>query len=163
MPHLTAACRTVAFCSVIMASFYAAAPTRADDAEMIATCLQTERDAGRDSHSCIGRISDPCLNDPAGQSTVGMVQCTDKETKVWDTMLNEEYTRLLGLLSVPAAESVRKAQRSWVETRDADCHVAYDIFEGGTIAQPIAARCMLDHTADRALQVRSWREMAQPE
>jgi len=163
MPHLTAACRTIAFCSVVMAAFSLTAPARADDAEMIATCLQTERDAGRDQHSCIGRISDPCLNDPAGQSTVGMVQCTDKETKVWDTMLNEEYTRLLGLLEGAATEGVRKAQRLWVETRDADCHVAYDIFEGGTIAQPIAARCMLDHTADRALQVRAWREMAQPE
>jgi uncharacterized protein YecT (DUF1311 family) len=130
---------------------------------MIATCLQTERDAGRDSHACIGRIADPCLNDPAGQSTVGMVECTDKETKIWDAMLNEEYARLLGLIAAPAAEAVRKAQRLWIETRDADCRVAYDIFEGGTIAQPIAARCMLDHTADRALQVRSWREMAQPE
>lgn len=149
--------------AVLVLAGYGAAPTRANDAEMIATCLQTERDAGRDAHSCIGRVSDPCLNEPSGQSTVGMVQCTDKETKVWDAMLNEEYARLLGLISGVAVENVRKAQRLWVETRDADCHVAYDIFEGGTIAQPIAARCMLDHTADRALQVRSWREMAQPE
>jgi uncharacterized protein YecT (DUF1311 family) len=142
-----------------MLAGYGAAPTRANDAEMIATCLQTERDAGRDAHSCIGRVSDPCLNEPSGQSTVGMVQCTDKETEVWDAMLNEEYARLLGILTGAAAESVRKAQRLWLETRDAECHVPYDIFAGGTIAQPIAARCMLDHTADRACRCGPARDM----
>jgi uncharacterized protein YecT (DUF1311 family) len=149
--------------TVLLLAVHGAAPAHADDAEMIATCLQTERDAGRDVHSCIGHIADPCLDDPAGQSTVGMVQCMDKETKLWDTMLNEEYTRLLSIITGAAAESVRKAERAWIATRDADCQVAYDIFQGGTIAQPISARCRLDHTADRALQVRSWREMAQPE
>jgi len=163
MPHYTAPWRAIALSAVLVAAFFSAAPARADDAETIAACLQAERDAGRDQHSCIGSISDPCLNEPAGQSTVGMVDCTEKETKIWDTMLNEEYGRLMSLLQGKAAEAVRKAERLWIEARDADCLVPYAIYEGGTIAQPTAASCRLDHTADRALQVRTWREMAQPE
>ncbi len=64
-----------------------------------------------------------------------MVQCVDGETKVWDDLLNADYQRLLGVLPSTAVESVRQAQRSWIVTRDADCHVPYDIFEGGTMAR----------------------------
>ena len=39
----------------------------------------------------------------------------------------------------------------------------YEIFEGGTMAQPIAANCALAHTADRMLQVRAWLQMVQLE
>jgi uncharacterized protein YecT (DUF1311 family) len=60
-------------------------------------------------------------------------------------------------------EKVRAAQRSWLKTRDADCGVPYEIYEGGTMAQPIAASCALNQTAMRALQMRDWREMAQPQ
>jgi len=139
----------------------AQSPTPADE-EQIAACLQSQRDAERDGHDCIGRIADKCLDAPDGQSTLGMVQCLDRETKVWDEILNDEYNRLLGALPKAAADSVRSAERAWLATRDADCHVAYDIFEGGTMAQPIAARCMLDHVGARALQLRDWRELAQP-
>lgn len=136
---------------------------QADDSEIIAACVQGERDAGRPPLNCVGRVSDPCLESSEGQSTAGMVACTDKETKVWDEMLNEEYGRLIGLLSSKAAEAVRQAQRDWIALRDADCKVPYEIFEGGTMAQPIAANCVLTHTADRAMQVRAWRDMAQPQ
>jgi uncharacterized protein YecT (DUF1311 family) len=138
-------------------------PAAADDAEIIATCVQAERDANRTPLNCVGRVSDPCLQSDGGQSTRGMVDCTDKETKVWDQMLNEEYGRLLGILNAKAADEVRKAQRRWISSRDADCKVPYEIFEGGTMAQPVAANCMLTQTADRAVQVRAWREMAQPQ
>ena len=138
-------------------------PASADDSEIIAACVQGERDAGRSPLGCVGRISDPCLESSEGQSTAGMVACSDKETKVWDEMLNDEYGRLLGLLGSKAAEAVKQAQRNWIALRDADCKVPYEIFEGGTMAQPIAANCVLTHTADRAVQVRAWREMAQPQ
>jgi uncharacterized protein YecT (DUF1311 family) len=138
-------------------------PAQAADAETIAACLKSERGAGRDGRQCIGRVSDPCLEQPGGQTTVGMVECTDRETKVWDDLLNAEYKRLLGVLGDKAQASVRAAERAWIAARDADCSVPYDIFEGGTIAQPIAASCILSHTAMRALQLRNWRDMAQPE
>jgi uncharacterized protein YecT (DUF1311 family) len=78
-------------------------------------------------------------------------------------MLNEEYGRLLPLLKEDAAEDVRKAQRIWITSRDADCRVPYYFFDGGSIVQTLGARCLLNHTAERALLLRSWREMAQGE
>lgn len=137
-------------------------PATADDGEVIAACVQVETDAGRTPLSCVGRVSDPCLESDAGQSTVGMVECTDRETKVWDAMLNEEYGRLLALLKGKAAEEVRNAQRIWITLREADCKVPYELFEGGSMAQPVGANCNLTHTADRAMQVRAWREMVEP-
>ncbi|MCZ7593480.1 MAG: DUF1311 domain-containing protein [Hyphomicrobium sp.] len=94
---------------------------------------------------------------------MGMVDCINRETKIWDNLLNDEYGRLMKMLSAKAAEDVRKAQRIWITSRDADCAVPYEIFEGGTMAQPIAANCVLAHTANRMMQVRSWLEMVQPD
>jgi uncharacterized protein YecT (DUF1311 family) len=135
----------------------------AAEPQIIATCLKAERKANRDGHACIGRISDPCLKLPGGETTVGMVQCADRETKIWDGLLNAAYRDLLHVLGDKAAASVRTAQRAWISARDADCRVPYDIFEGGTMAQPISANCVLEHTAQRTLQLRNWREMAAPE
>jgi uncharacterized protein YecT (DUF1311 family) len=69
----------------------------------------------------------------------------------------------LKVLPAPAAESVRQAQRNWVALRDADCKVPYDIYEGGSMARIDSANCVLGHTAERVLQLRIWRQMAQPE
>jgi uncharacterized protein YecT (DUF1311 family) len=159
----TASCRA---CAALLALVLCAASTtsaHANDSETIATCLHDERAADRDGQACVGRVADPCLDEPAGQSTFGMVECARREAKIWDDMLNDEYVRLMGHLNEKAADNVRNAQRAWIEMRDADCRVPYDLFDGGTMAQPIAARCMLDRTAIRALQIRFWRETAQGE
>jgi len=152
-----------ALLAAVAVTMVAQAPARADDGETIAACLQAERDGDRDLHGCIGRIADPCAETPEGQSTVGTVACSDREMKAWDALLNEEYQRLLGLLKPEAAEDLRKAQRLWVTSRDADCRVPYYFYGGGTMVQIVGARCQLDHTAERALLIRSWREMAQGE
>ncbi len=156
--------RTVAVVlTTLLAIVGLSAVASADDSEIIAACVQGEREANRSALTCVGRISDPCLDKPEGQSTVGMVECIRRETKVWDDMLNAEYRRLLELLKGKAADTVRSAQRNWIALRDSDCQVPYEIFEGGTMAQPIAADCIRSHTADRAIQLRAWRDMAQPQ
>ena len=62
-----------------------------------------------------------------------------------------------------AASRIVKAQRQWIGLRDADCAIPYELFEGGTLAQPIGANCVMANTAELMLQVRAWREMVQPE
>jgi hypothetical protein len=47
--------------------------------------------------------------------------------------------------------------------RNSDCAIPDVLFEGGTMAQPMAASCIMQNTADRMLQVRAWRLMVQPE
>ncbi len=83
------------------------------------------------------------------------------ETKAWDDILNAEYQRLLSLLKPEAAGDVKKAQRLWLQARDADCRVPYYFYDGGTIVKVLGAECDRDHTADRAILIKNWREMAQ--
>lgn len=92
-----------------------------------------------------------------------MVDCINRETKIWGDLLNDEYGRVMKLLSDKAAEDVRKTQRIWITSRDSDCAVPYEIFEGSTMAQPIAANCALAQTANRMMQARSWLEIVKGE
>jgi uncharacterized protein YecT (DUF1311 family) len=149
--------------AVAVATLVSLGPAAADDAATINACLKKEHDAARSGRDCIGRISDPCLRQPGHESTTGMVECVDTETKVWDDLLNADYQRLLGALGDKAAESVRQAERAWIALRDADCGVPYEIYEGGTMARLDGANCVLEHTADRVLRLRTWYEMAHPE
>ncbi len=54
-------------------------------------------------------------------------------------MLNAEYQRLLHAVEGKAAEDIVKAQRLWIGLRDADCAIPYELFDGGTMSQPIGA------------------------
>jgi uncharacterized protein YecT (DUF1311 family) len=141
----------------------AVAPAAADDAATIASCLKAEHAANRDGHACMGKVSDPCLEGKGSETTTSMVACVDNEIKVWDDLLNADYQSLLQVVPEKAAESIRKAQRAWIALRDADCRVAYDIYEGGTMARLDSVSCVLRHTSERVLQLRIWRQMARPE
>lgn len=141
----------------------AAATARADDAEVITSCVKSAFAANTDARACIGRVASPCLDNPENQSTHAMIACNDRETKVWDGLLNDEYQRLLGAIEGKTKDDVVKAQRQWIGLRDMDCAIPYALFDGGTMAQPIGANCVLESTAERMLQVRAWREMIMPD
>jgi uncharacterized protein YecT (DUF1311 family) len=138
-------------------------PAAADDAETVTACLAAELKVGRDGRGCIDRVADACIRETKAETTTAMVECVDRGVDAWDKVLNADYQDLLKLLPGPAAESVRKAQRAWIALRDADCAVPYDIFEGGTMARIDSVSCVQNHTASRVLQLRIWRQMAQPE
>ncbi len=144
-----------------IAMFAAVTPAVADDTATITACLDAEHKANRDARTCIGRISDPCLE--KSSDTTSMVACVDREVKVWDDLLNADYQRLLKAIPASATDSVRAAQRAWIASRDADCKVPYDIYEGGSMARIDSVSCLLGHTGERVLQLRTWRSMAQPE
>ncbi len=143
------------------AMFAAMPPAVADDTGTITSCLDAEHKANRDPHICIGRVSDPCLE--KASDTTSMVACVDREVKIWDGLLNADYQSLLKVVPASAADSARQAQRAWIASRDADCKVPYDIYEGGTMARIDSVNCLLGHTGERVLQLRTWRSMAQPE
>ncbi|MTD93246.1 DUF1311 domain-containing protein [Hyphomicrobium sp. xq] len=138
-------------------------PAAADDAAVIEACLKSaDADNGK-PHDCIGRIADACLDKPENQSTHAMSACSNREAEIWDSLLNTEYQRLLGAVEGKAKDDIVKAQRQWIGLRDADCAISYELFDGGTMAQPIGANCLMANTAERMLQVRAWRMMVQPE
>lgn len=136
---------------------------RADDAQVISSCLKSAFDENKDARTCVGLVANACLDKPENQSTHAMVACNDRETNIWDGLLNAEYQRLLGVVEGKAKDDIVKAQRQWIGLRDMDCSVPYALFEGGTMAQPIGASCIMENTAERMLQVRAWRMMIQPE
>ena len=140
----------------------AASPSLAGESPeaAIAACLKTE---GANAYACIGRATDACAKTPDGQSSVGESKCARDESTAWDGLLNTDYKALLELLKPEAAEDLRKAQRIWVTSRDADCRVPYYFYEGGSIVQILGARCLMDRTAERALLIRSWLQMAKGE
>ena len=141
-----------------------ALPAEADDTAVIEACLKSAYadDKGK-PHDCIGRLADACLDKPENQSTHAMSACSNAEADIWDALLNAEYHRLLAAVDGKAKDDIVKAQRQWVGLRDADCAIPYALFDGGTMAQPIGANCVMQSTAERMLQVRAWREMVQPE
>jgi uncharacterized protein YecT (DUF1311 family) len=155
--------RTVIVSLAVLACASAAEAAPTDPPSAISTCLTAAKgDAGRE-RACIDTVAGPCMKKPEGQSTPGMVDCIMEETKAWDAILNAEYNRLLPLLKGEAAGDVKKAQRLWIEARDADCRVPYYFYDGGTIVKILGAECERNHTADRAILIKNWREMAQGE
>ena len=139
-------------------------PTAADDSAVIEACLKSaDADNGK-PRDCIGRLADACLDKPENQSTHAMSRAAPTaEAEIWDRLLNTEYQRLLGAVEGKAKDDIVKAQRQWVGLRDADCAIPDELFDGGTMAQPIGANCVMENTAERMLQVRAWRMMVQPE
>jgi uncharacterized protein YecT (DUF1311 family) len=87
-------------------------------------------------------------NRECGVSTPEMVACIDEKTAYWDKRLNAVYPKALKLAEPKQREQLRKAQRLWVQYRDANC-LYWDLGEG-TIARIEAADCMYRMTKDRA-------------
>ncbi len=137
---------------------------RADFAT-IRTCLSDRADVPR---SCIGTIANPCQDAPGGASTIGIDTCLGRETAAWDTLLNESYKvavasakttdeRLAsdGIYEPGVAAALVKAQRAWIAYRDAECDRRYELFKEGTIRTNIASDCVLELTAQRAIELRA--------
>jgi uncharacterized protein YecT (DUF1311 family) len=87
-----------------------------------------------------------------GQSTYEIVQCQKAELALLDKRLNAAYRRALkDAQSDKQREQLRKAQRLWLQFRDANCDY-YELGEG-TIARIYGGQCMLDLTRARAAEL----------
>lgn len=88
-------------------------------------------------------------------STMGIVQCVSEKTKVWDARLNETYQMLRQHLEPEERQALLKAQRLWIQYRDANCEF---YFSGpGTISRIASAECLRSMTQQRTCEL----EMAQ--
>ena len=82
-------------------------------------------------------------------STYEIVDCQKGKLAVLDKRLNAAYQQALKqAVSDKQREQLRKAQRLWVQYRDANCEY-YELGEG-TIARVYGGSCMLDLTRTRA-------------
>ena len=137
---------------------------RAQDIAEIVSCLsQAVTDELDPAAQCIGVVSGPCIETDEGSTTVGMMDCMGRETLAWDTILNDQWPKLMlqsrnndadsghAEADLPGeADTLREAQRAWIAFRDAECAHAYAQGGTGSIRSVYGASCLLDMTARRA-------------
>ncbi len=87
-------------------------------------------------------------NRECGVSTPEIVDCINEKTAYWDKRLNVAYAEALKAAEPKQREQLRKAQRLWVQYRDANC--TYYFMGEGTIARIEAADCTYRMTRARA-------------
>ncbi|MDX2287962.1 MAG: lysozyme inhibitor LprI family protein [Hyphomicrobiaceae bacterium] len=119
----------------------------------IQACLETARDTGTSRTECIGRASDRCDGLAETGSGQAVADCYDRETVIWDDLLNTYYGALRTLFEKPSADKLRAAQIAWISWRDKRCELPYLVHDGGSMALPMAARCLMETTAQRAIDL----------
>lgn len=133
----------------------AAAQGVAVDAAAVEACFESAG-WGRTDPDCIGQPAAACsAAQQPPDTTIAISQCMMAEAEAWDVLLNREYgtarERLAHVEGVP--DTLLSAQRSWIALRDADCAVAYDKYDGGSMRVISAADCRLRHTARRTFEL----------
>lgn len=145
-----------------------AAPAAGQESANVRACI-----AGADEPMvCVGAMVEACVaGRPDGETTAGMVECIGAETAAWDQVLNEEYAatmaefRALDATGDVVADDVtregklREAQRAWIAFRDAECTLQYARWGMGTLRQVVGANCLLEETAERAIELRAMRSV----
>lgn len=99
-----------------------------------------------------------CL-DKSGETTQGIVECIDKEVKVQDARLNQNYKAAMQMLETEARKTqLRDVQRAWIKYRDAQCQFMATL-TGGTMDRIFGVDCVLSTTKQRADELEA---MTQP-
>ena len=109
---------------------------------------------GETAPRCLGEAARQCQAQ-GNDTTIGISQCIQAETVVWDALLNETYgevRRIFTAQDPSLATALRDAQRAWIAYRDAECGLEYARWIGGTIRTIVAANCQMTETAERALE-----------
>lgn len=159
MKLLCVAILSTVLCAVGGVSAFAQAEGRQKTADVarIKKCLASETGQQRNA-DCIGPIANACQDQPGGSTTIGIVACLQREEAAWDVILNDNYKTTMADLDASQQAALRKAQRAWIPSRDADCAALWEAFKDGTIRSVIAASCRLDATANRALWLSAFQE-----
>ncbi|HWA63725.1 MAG TPA: lysozyme inhibitor LprI family protein [Caulobacteraceae bacterium] len=96
-----------------------------------------------------------CLDSPDGQSTAGMIGCTDAELKLQDAALNAAYRKAMKDLTPGQKAKLQAAQRAWIAFRDAEC-ASYEDEDWGSLSRINAASCVLHMTVLRTIDLEAY-------
>ncbi|MBK0328707.1 DUF1311 domain-containing protein [Rhodobacteraceae bacterium F11138] len=132
--------------------------------EITAACIAAAPDMPA-KRACIGNAADACMQaTPAGDTTVGMGGCLDRERAYWDAMLNANYQTARAQAKAADAEmqeigatvpsmdaALRDMQRNWIGYRDATCDYERSLWSNGTGAGPATLSCLMRLTGEQAL------------
>lgn len=99
--------------------------------------------------------ADPCETQ---SNTIEINACAKQQFDEQDKRLNSIYQALLKAIPVANEPGISgespgalliKAQRRWIEFRDADCKAKFQLYAGGTIRNAIYLGCMQERTEQR--------------
>lgn len=88
-------------------------------------------------------------------STLDIVDCAGRETERWDARLNRAYQARIAALNDRQRAALKRAEKTWLAFRDADC-AAYEDEDWGSISRIDASQCRLRRTAERALELEAF-------
>ena len=125
----------------------------ADERAALAQCIKSKRGTEASEEDCIFLNAAVCMDKPENGSTLCQRICNAREIIIWDELLNSRYQRLRKVVSKDGAQKLKLMQRAWISWRNAKCEMPYILFEGGTLAGPLAAGCTLKATAVRAIEL----------
>lgn len=148
--------------ALIVLCLAAGAPVSAQslfvDEDYVRSCHESAAVA-ESTPRCLGQAANQCQMLPGGDTTIGIVECVQAETAVWDALLNAEYiaTRDAFGAGDGLAEALLTSQRAWIAFRDAECSLRYKRWQGGTIRSVVHANCLMVFTSRRGIELRDMR------
>lgn len=96
-----------------------------------------------------------CLATEENQTTLGMIECINKEFEVQDAALNAAYKALIADMTPAQTAGLKKAQRAWIAFRNADCKARYSP-DWGTFSSLTSNMCMVQRTVERTLELEAF-------
>ncbi len=94
-------------------------------------------------------------------STAGMVQAISKANKDWDKEMNDLYQDLKKTMKPEEWAALVAAQKAWIVYRDAQTKSIVETYGHmeGTMYIPMSASAVMEITKDRALILKSLKEL----
>src|SRR5262245_42961489 len=77
------------------------------DAEAIQKCIDAKTGRNWAWENCIGVVSEPCVKDEGSMPPSEVIVCYDRETLVWDSILNHSFRQLREALDVKQRQKLR--------------------------------------------------------
>lgn len=123
------------------------------DKATIEQCIQKTQRNSQHARACIGQATRVCETLREMASSAGIKDCMMRENAYWDEILNDRYRQLMAAFSKKNAKKLKAMQRSWLAWRKEKCELPYMLYEGGSMAGVLAAGCIMETTAVRALEL----------
>lgn len=87
------------------------------------------------------------------QNTLGMKMLASEEYKMWDSLLNEIYMELKGILQTEDMEKLNEQQCQWIAHRDYTAEADGKEYEGGSMQGLIVITSKSSITKERCLEL----------
>jgi uncharacterized protein YecT (DUF1311 family) len=121
-----------------------------EQAAVLEQCLVDAKD---EKIACLGRLQKPCLEEPGGETTGGMVECSRDERELWAARADTASAAIAARLAPARLKLFNAAEKAWRDYRDASCAYDSSIYDGGSLERVIVADCLLRETALRAIDL----------